>query len=595
MLLALLAVAASAVSTDAVQVQTFPSAVTFTEQYVEAMDQQLDYADLSGPASCYDLVGITDFNLTVPVDDVELTLGDSTLDVIVRFGTIGGTDMRAYGTDEDYFDACVSFDTELRYIDLQDATITAQLRIVPPSAFDFLNNSLMLEWVEPPVVSGDLDMDLAWVPDGLVLYFFEDAVFSQVSTALSEMALPMLEDLLGDAVYAGEYEGLGMGFKLAEADFEPQQLELFVDSDIFLLTPGTCEIGHIGDAESPGGSDARLPMDRAEDADFAVALTEEFLNDTLHGSWQAGHFCTQPESFQKLVDDIALLVDPDVGKLEGWSTMNQPAVLTVDEGGMNIDMHGLQFTMTGKVDGEEVEVLNIKMNIQGDGIPGFSGTLTAMTMSMRNMRIDFTKFDTDFLVSDNALVEGLVQNAVERWAADWAEESFRDTVLFSSLYYAYDIAVLLDRAETRAGGLEMYFKLYNIDDPEVDTVPPDATAELVGTHKKTATLQIAGTDDRPDALAFAYQVDGEGYSDFFVETEVIIAELVVGEHTVEVVARDRWLNIDESPASVTFEIDGKGGGIPVACGGCSSTGTGAGWWLVAGLLAIARRRLSEET
>ena len=591
----LLALSAAATpATDAVQVRTFPGAVAFTEQFVEDMDQELIYDDLSGPASCYDLVGIADFNLEIPIDEVSLTLGEETLDVEVRFGPIGGTDMLAYGTDSDVFDGCVSFETDLRYVDLQDAVITAQIRIVPPSAFDLFNNSLMLEWVEPPVVTGDLDMDLAWVPDGVVLYFFEDTIFEQVSSALSEAALPVLEDLMGDALYAGEYEGLVMGFKLSEAQFHPEEVALFVDSDVLVVDPVTCEIGEVGGADSPGGRGELLPLDRAEGADLAIGLTEAFLNNAMHGSWEAGHFCFQPDAFQSLVDDLALLVDPEVGKLEGWATMNEPSVLTVSEGGMDVVMDGLQFTMTGTRKGKEVVVLDLAMDVSGDAIPGFDQALTALTLSMRNMRIDFTHFDTDFLVSDSELVAGLVQNAVERWAARWAEDAFRDTVLLSSLYYAYDVALFMERVETREGGLELYFSLYSVNDPAVDQIPPDTSASLVETTKRSAVLAVEGTDDRPDALAFAVQVDGEGWSDFFSETEVTLEDLAAGEHTVEVVSRDRWLNVDESPAVVRVEISGKDGGLGAVCGGCDVGRLPvSGGWLGLVALAVARRRSSD--
>jgi len=591
MLFALLSLSALAdPSSDAVQVRTYPSAVSFAEQYVENLDQQLLYEDLSGPASCYDQVGITDFNLDVPIDEVTLTLGEGTLDLEVRFGTIGGTDMVAYGTDSDVLDGCISFETDLRYVDLQDAVVTAQLRIVPPSAFDLLD-SLVLEWVEPPVVTGDLDMDLAWFPDGVVLYFFEETIFEQVSAALSEMALPVLEDLLGDALYAGEYEGLIMGFKLTEAQFNPQEIALYVDSNVLVPEVATCEIGTLGGADSPGGRGDRLPLDRAEGADLAVGLTEDFLNDAMHGSWEAGQFCFQPDSFQDLVDDIALLVDPDIVELEGWATMNMPASLTVSEDGIDVDLDGLQFTMTGKRKGEEVQILDLGMDVRGDGIPGFDQTLTALTLSMRNMRVDFTHFDTAFLLSESDLVEGLVQNAVERWAARWSEDAFRNTVLFSSLYYAYDVALFMERAETRDGGLELYFKLYDVNDPAVDGTPPETSASLVSTRKRSATLSVSGTDDRQEALAYAIQIDGEGWGDFFTETEITLEDLTIGEHEVEVVARDRWLNVDETPATVRFEIDGKGGGLGGACAGCDAGRSGLGGWgvLLLSLLALRRR------
>ena len=125
---------------------------------------------------------------------------------------------------------------------------------------------------------------------------------------------------------------------------------------------------------------------------------------------------------------------------------------------------------------------------------------------------------------------------------------------------------------------------------------PDTFASLVGTRKRTATLEISGTDDRQDELAYAIQIDGEGWGDFFTETEITLDGLAIGEHTVEVASRDRWLNVDESPATVRFEIDGKGGVLPGACAGCSVSGrVGMGGWglFALGLFAMRRRSSLE--
>ena len=58
---------------EGIQVRVFPGAVTFAEQYAEAQDTAYLYDDLYDVnISCWDQVGIRDFNLDVPIDDVQL-------------------------------------------------------------------------------------------------------------------------------------------------------------------------------------------------------------------------------------------------------------------------------------------------------------------------------------------------------------------------------------------------------------------------------------------------------------------------------------------------------------------------------------------
>ena len=99
----LLWIAVSALATeDAIQVRAFPGAVAFAEAHAEALDPSWAYDDLYAEAvSCYDVVGIRDFNLSVPIDEVSLTLGPDTLTVQVDFGLIRGEDMNLYSYDSE--------------------------------------------------------------------------------------------------------------------------------------------------------------------------------------------------------------------------------------------------------------------------------------------------------------------------------------------------------------------------------------------------------------------------------------------------------------------------------------------------------------
>ena len=86
-------------------------------------------------------------------------------------------------------------------------------------------------------------------------------------------------------------------------------------------------------------------------------------------------------------------------------------------------------------------------------------------------------------------------------------------------------------------------------------------------------------------------MDDAGWSSWTADAEVTLDNLWEGEHTVQVKARDAWLNEDPSPAVVSFTVTAEDlgpGGLGCGCGGGGAAGA-----LTAALGALpvgARRR-----
>ena len=100
----------------------------------------------------------------------------------------------------------------------------------------------------------------------------------------------------------------------------------------------------------------------------------------------------------------------------------------------------------------------------------------------------------------------------------------------------------------------------------VDNTPPDTQitggpVETVGAP--SATFTFAGTDNLTAAagLAFAWRLDGGGFTSFAAVTSATLPGLGAGSHAFEVKARDLAGNEDPSPARRTFTV---GGGVQVA-------------------------------
>ncbi len=586
-----LLISLAAAAPEGIQVRAFPGAVSFAEQYAEAQDTAYLYDDLySEDVSCWDQVGVRDFNLDVPIDDVTLTLGEGTITFDVAFGLIRGEDMTLYSFDTEWTDACAEFDTDVYYIQLESGHVNAPMQLYSGGLGGlFGDTDLAFTWVDDPVMTGDLSTDIAWVPDDLILWFVEDMVFDAASAAMTDAVPPMIAEILGEAAYAGDYGGLSTSFELTDATITPEALSLYVDAEFGPAEVLPCEIGSPGVAGQAQGRSARLPLNQPNGTDLGVGLTEALLNESMHAAWEAGWFCFPTDTLDDLTKTLSVFVDPRVSRLETWVSLDAAPSLVASEGGLTVSLPQIRMELNGILDGEPVSVVTAVVDISGTGVPGFDNALTAMTMSLVEPEFAFEKIDLHHVPAENA-VAPTIQRELEKWVAKEAGKAMQDVVLFDALYYAYDVAMLLERSTPVEGGLELYFSMFTTDDPAVDTTAPDTTVTVLSHNKGKATLEATGTDDRTDPLAYSWQVDGGGWSSFSLDTVFNVTGLEEGTHTIEVVSRDKWLNIDESPAVTQVKVPTKAERDSGCLGGCATSGTGplAGLWLLP-LLALRRR------
>lgn len=576
---------------DAVQVHLTDGAIVFAEETVEALDPRLVYAELSQvDASCYDLAGIRDFNLDIPIDIADIQLSEDQLVVDLQFGTIYGENMVVFAEDEDWLDACASFETDLLYLSVTNGRITAPLTLATGPAGDFDEGQLRFDWAEPPVLTGDLDMDLAWVPDDLVLWLVEDLIF-QEAEALLEAELPgQLSAFLGEASYAGDYGGLVGEMALSDASLSSQTLDLYVDASVSADAAIPCEIGDPGSGAPPTLPSPRLTLGDPQGADLAVAVTEAFMGESLHAAWEAGWMCVPSETMDALVQTIAPWIDPAVVKLEGWATVDSAPGIQATADGLLLDIPDLRIEISGRIDGSRQPLATVHMDIAGLGVPGYDAALTAVTLSMVEPQLTVRDIQLDH-IPNGPVVGPLIQDAIEAWATEWVAAALADVVLFDALYSSWDILARLERTESLDGGLALWFELYHSDDPEVDTEAPNTQIALTDTRKDRASFQATGTDDREGPLAYSWQVDGRGWSDWSTDDTFTATDLDEGEHTVEVIARDGWLNVDGSPATARVTVQPPAD--PLTECGCQSGTRGALWLWPLALLGLRARRMDR--
>ena len=571
--------------TGGAQVALYPSGIELATGWFEHDSYDLAEDQVGGEYSCWDEVGIRDFALEVPVETIEVTLRDHYLDVRVDFDTIHGEHMEVYALDEDYFDLCVEFESELIYVVVTDPVfeITLQPRVQ--------QGELILEVLGSPEVTGDLDMDIDWFPDDLVLWFYEDTIFEELSEAARTMIPDLVASTFDATMLSGSYDDYAVAAALSDADVSPEAIWVGADLETAWLGTASCDPG----AEQPAaGREPQLEMADGGASTMAVGLTEWQLNAMLRQLQADGFFCFDPDRMDYVYAAVEELFDPSVADLAASANIGEPPVLVVEADGAEALFQGLELDITGVIAGQEQVLLAARADLRAQASMGVDPALASLTMSLHELELEILSLEAEHLLSDSPDAEEHLVDFLEGWVAEWVAEQVQGLALFATQYNLFGTYLRLDRTAWQTGGVVIYASLYDEDDPAVDLTPPDTQAWLLDTTPATGGARIAwsGNDDESTDLAFAAQVDGAGWSSWTIDTELILDGLLPGGHTVEVKARDGWLNEDPTPAVVEFELEARldeGEEEPGRCGCGAGTACG-GWWFLAAISVAVRRR-----
>lgn len=565
------------------QAALFPAGLDFVESFLTDLDFTVEDPDLGGEVGCYDELAVEDLYLTVAIDSVSLDLRGSTLAVRVDFGQIYAEDFGVYGEDADTWDSCPEFEAEVEYVEVNDAVLELGLSVKAAGT------GLELVIVEEPVLTGDLDTDVAWFPDDLVLSYFEDALFEAAGAKLGEVLPGLLGDFLQDAVSAYSFGEFTVDVRFDDVDVDPEALIIRASPDVDWTGIDGCPTDRISGTL---GDSPTLRFEESTESDFAVGVTEGAVNELFLAAWRDGYFCFTEENISEFLDLIAGAFDPEVGGLEGTASLDAAPEVRIDPDGLRFSLRDIGARVTGEIDGEEDELLEIRGDIHGRLTVGLDQDISAFTVSLVELSLDVEHLDASHLASGED-GEAKLEGFLESWLAGWLTTLAQDMVLFSSRYHLWEVALKVDEMHAVEGGVEVYISLFHADDPEVDHTPPDTRFTLLDAGETWVELELSGTDDRVGPLAYSYRLDGAGWSDWSGDTTVLLTSIQPGYTRIEVVARDQWLNVDPTPADQWLELD-EPGETTRSCA-CAAPGTSHGIrglpWL-GGLLVfgLVRRR-----
>lgn len=561
----------------------FPEGIEVVREVLSEQTYHVDYPEFASVYGCYDEIGVRDFNLDVPINDVVVDLEGSTVNLGVHFGTIEGTGMTLFANDSDWADACVGFETGLDLVRLDNARLTAGFDVAVEGGI------VVLEFVEAPALSGDLQTDVGWFPDEIALAFFEEAILSSIADSIGGMLPDTVASLSADAIQFGDYGDFEVGLALGDIAVDTQAMSFAATADIGWLGEGSCVPSP--NSEPSTGRTPKLDLTDSPGSGFAVGITESMLNELFVAAWRDGYFCFDQQETSILVASLSSSFDPDVAGLTAQGSLGSAPRIKMSEAGIELVLEDLWLSIEGEHQGQKTEVLELRLDLRTLLDVQLDQAYTSFTLSVHDLEVQVRDLSAKHLLAKEDSGERLVA-FIETWAAGWAESKAQDVVLFSSLYYLWDLALKLDHVAYEPGGIELYASLFTDDDPAVDKVAPE-TEVIAWGSEAGARLQWSGSDDRSEALVYSYRIDGGDWSGWTADGGAEATDLLPGVHEVEVVARDAWLNVDASPAIASFSV-GTAQTEPPGCSGCAGMGASGPWAVLLGLLGLVRRQRRQN-
>lgn len=542
--------AMAAPSTAGLQAQVHPAGLELLSAEVGGLSIEVGPLDLAADLSCY-AITVDDFNLEVTVDDLQLAATSAGLEVDVQLHA-RGTYIDIAGASG-WFDTCIDFARLIELIEVSDARLQGTLtaRVV--------DGELALAFAAPPTVTGHVRSDADWFPDTLVWSWLEGTVLDQASTQLEAQLPGLVANLTSEAFLVDPLGTAPIALSVGGARVDADGLYAAVDIDL-------------GGAGSQGRT---LDLAPRAGSHFAIGLTEGLAQGALGYGWEQGLIDpSNPANqalVQSLVDGLDLGADLDIDL-----TLAGAPTVRVSPEGTRLGLVGLDLRVRGGGD----ELVHLVADLEASlDVTVDRGSLA---LSAHDVRIDVQTLDADGVLARDDADEDLAA-FLEGWVASAASVWVQGLPVYQSRIEALGYVLEVTEVEAQDRGLAVWGKLHDADDASIDRAAPETRLDA---SVQDATIQATFSADEAD-VDYSWRLDGGGWSGWSTATTAEIAA-TPGDHTLEVRARDGWLNIDESPAAATLTLKAPESAPSKGCH--TAAGPLGALWFVLPLWALRTRR-----
>lgn len=536
----------------AVTAALYPPALALVTDAISGQQIDIVHNNLSAQISCFSALGVRNLNLSIPIDAFSLQTTDGVLHVDVALGAIEGSNWYLYAEAQPNT-LCSDFSGTLQWLSLLDGNLSMDVGVAAS------DGELSLSLLSSPVFSGDIDMDIEWAPgwaegwgwdlfpDDLVLSLFEDDILDLLGEQAGEMLSTAFNENIEGLQWQTEIGQLDLGLQLDGLAVSTDAIAADVALDLEWTGWSPCE----GVMESPSMSFdlSTVAMAAAGDEAVGFGVTEDALNSMMHTLWEDGLFCLTPGDTDVLLADMLPGLDGEVSSLSGMITLNAPPTVGFDSGAVTLSLPAANVHIIGRYRGERVTIVQADVGVETTLALQLSDALGSITASLESLVLAVDVVESNHLFADSEDATANFEDFVEEWVPTMVEGMVQDLPVLDVAGIAGAHAGRLTDFQVDGGVLRGGLSIYAADDPTVDIEPPETDLAVVDVTENSITVNMMGSDDRSDPLAYRYRINRGKWSAWTLETEHVIPVDMHHNNLIEVVCRDRWLNTDPTPVS----------------------------------------------
>ncbi len=578
---------ASPVVGDA-QMAIFPGAMSLASSMIQGQSMQIVEPVVSGEVYCWDELGVADLNFDIEIESIDFAVVNGLVEVEVAIGHVTGADMVLFGVDDEW-DLCPTFELDLRTFAFTDGLFTASFRPTIKAGM------IDLAVVGTPEISGNMSMDIEWVPDDIILAYAEDMMYDYMGSKMQEMIPSMVNSMMMDMDFSGEYEAFSYDFMPAGLAAIDDTMLMGVDVQLGYNGPG-CP----SDETIPDWTEGRAPqldLDNPNNADFGMGMTEAMLNRTMYFLWADGFFCLDPEMVGGMVGPMLESTGLPIEAPYFDVSFDAPPTITIDEGGLVMTMDGLNFVMGGTVNDTPAQIMAMTGDMSVVLDVDIDTALASFVVTVVEADLDLEHFEVTGLLSDNPGADGRLRDMVEGFMAQTLPSMVQGLAVVPNMMEMSGIIGRMTDLSLQSGGMAMFGQVYPEGDTDIDITPPETSASFVSEYAGELSFSLQANDDRSGPVVFSAQLDDGPWSAWSESNTLALFFAERGEHVLSIKSRDSWRNEDPtpfamniSPAGVIATPEGLEE-MGCSCSTPASASGGAVWILsLLGLVGFRRRR-----
>lgn len=502
---------------------------------------QRDLVEQEGVA-CFDPVGVRNLDLQTQVSELTLTpaAAGGRLDVVI---TLDQVNVRGTVFAEGGF-PCFEVEALLDPLTLDDVRLSASVAVSTTPA-----GELVLEVIETGAIVGAIT-----ITGSPTLAELEDdfGVISSMLPSLLDLAASQAVTIANEQIELLRVSTLmGVPYRVSftNAQVGATGIDLAASIEIGLAEKAACLAA---DANPPVLTSAvtsapALPASFSPDSGVVLSMAADLPDRALGAAWWAGLLCGEMTltPAEELAETLELLTGKSSGEITVRYVLSQLPRITLEGDRVRVEVEKAHVEI---LDASQMLFLaDVDLNVAGTARIDPETRLVLGNVEQAQVLVG--RLESALANGEEGREE--MKRFIQENLPLQVIEGMRDTPVADGVF-RHSLGRLLLEIVRAEDGILAAASPYLESDPDVDPSAPETSIAGPFEHGwDKREFELFAIDDRAGTLVYSWSLDGGPWSPWSRDTKVV-APVAPGEHQIIAISRDRWGNVDESPAVLDF-------------------------------------------